>query len=460
VKQFESEKKEEIMKKKTKIFLIFALTGFVVATFSSGVLAEKPAIPEIPKVDLVFGHEPYMDHTEYIIGMSKGWYDEVGIKILPEPNGKVISSENCVPVLGAGSVDILSGSAVLFLAAYKSLPPYKGIFWADMFQGYAIMAQPDKGYKSVDDLIAEGVDPKDALNQAVLQMKGKKFGYPTEAAIKGFIFLCLEKGGLSLEDIDTVIAPDAKTVAMMVSRQIDFEVGGVPARITLESKGFKPIITSMDLAKYAEPSPESRELRAIFHDGMVARDDWIAENHDTMLRMCGVLARITGFMNEHQAEAIELHRPFLNSAAGTNITHDEAIVIYESLDPFIAFEGQWMWYLDPNSPLYEGNVIGSHIKIWEEKGLFEPGEVKVEDVTIASENYKELLYLRDNAYTKIQKTKNLLKDAEDKGVSGPDLDQAKDLLVKASHHFEIYNYLDASRFANASLEWINYALAQ
>jgi len=454
------EEKEKVMRKKTKLFLVFTLIGTMVATLSSGVLAQKPAIPEIPKVEVVFGHEPYMDHTEYIIGMSKDWYEEVGITILPKPNGKVISSENCVPVLAAGSVDILSGSSVLFLGAYKSLPPYKGIFWADIFQGYAIMAQPDKGYKSVDDFIAEGVEPKEALFKAAQQMKGKKFGYPTEAAIKGFIFLALEKGGITLGDVDTVIAPDAKTVAMMIGKQIDFEVGGVPAHITLESKGFKPIITSFDLARYAKPSPESKELRAIFHDGMVALDSWIEKNHDTMLRMCGVLARITVFMNEHQAEAIEIHRPFLNSAAGTNITHEETIVIYESLDPFIPFDQQWMWYLDPNNPLYEDNIHGSHIKIWEEKGLFKPGEVKPEDVSIASKNYKELLYLRDNAHMKMLKTQRLLKKAEEKGVTGPDLNQAKDLLAKANDHSEIYNYLDASRFADAALEWVNYALSE
>jgi hypothetical protein len=64
-----------------------------------------------------------------------------------------------------------------------------------MFLGYAIMAQPDKGYKSVQELIAAGVSPQEAVKKAVEQMRGKRFGYPAEMAIKGFINLALERGG-------------------------------------------------------------------------------------------------------------------------------------------------------------------------------------------------------------------------------------------------------------------------
>jgi len=45
-------------------------------------------------------------------------------------------------------------------------------------------------------------------------------------------------------------------------------------------------------------------------------------------------------------------------------------------------------------------------------------------------------------------------------VTGPDLNQIRDLLAKTNYRFEIYNYLDASRFADAALEWVNYTLSQ
>jgi hypothetical protein len=72
---------------------------------------------------------------------------------------------------------------------------------------------------------------------------------------------------------------------MMISGDLDFEVGGVPAHLTLQSKGFKPIVTSADLASSAKPSADSEELLAVFHDGWGASDKWIKDHYDTVLRL-------------------------------------------------------------------------------------------------------------------------------------------------------------------------------
>ena len=100
-----------------------------------------------------------------------------------------------IPVFASGQLDVVSGSVPLFLGATRQLPPFKYFFYADMFLGYAIMAQPDKGYRSVR-VFAAGAPTDQAVKQAVEQMRGKKFGYPAEMAIKGFINLALERGSL------------------------------------------------------------------------------------------------------------------------------------------------------------------------------------------------------------------------------------------------------------------------
>jgi ABC-type nitrate/sulfonate/bicarbonate transport system substrate-binding protein len=416
-----------------------------------------PAIPTIPQVEVSFGHEPYLDHTEGIIGIEKGWFNDVGITITPEPNGKVISNEAFVGVLAAGTLDVMSGSSVLILPAYEEVPPFKDFVHGDMFQGYALMAQPDDGYKTVQDFIDEGVSPKEALGKAVGQMRGKRFAYPPEAAIKGYIFLCLEKAGMTLDDVESIVAEDAKTWAMMIANKADFQVGGVPSRITLESKGFLPVITSADLAQYAEPSANSKELRAIFQDGWLAQDSWIDTNYDTMLRMASVLFRVTKFMNTNQAEAISIHLPFLNSAAGTQITPEETVVVYESLDPFLTFEQQSVWYLDKNNPLYIGHVTGSHIKMWEEKGLFKPGEVTVTDVDMSEQVYREFIDMRENSDELFAEARKLIEEGE---MQGKDVSQAKELYEKAQFFYDAYDYLDSQRFAEAAIEWANYTIGK
>lgn len=410
--------------------------------------AAQPAEPTIPQVKVRFGHFPYLDHTQGIIGLEKGWFKEVGIEFDPPPHGKVLATEGGVQALASGTVDVMSASAVFMMPSFKNVPPFKWFVHGDLFQGYALMAQPDAGYKSVEELVAEGMSRDEAIKVAVGQMKGKRFAYPSEAAIKGFIDLMLSKAGMTLDDVENIVAEDAKTWAMMIAKQADFEVGGVPARLTLQTKGFKPIITSLDLAQAAKPSADSVELRAVFHDGWGALDSWINANYDTMLRMSSVMFRITKFMNTNRDEALAIHVPFLNSAAGTEITPETAVVVYESLDPFVSFEDQAAWYLDDNNPLNEKYVTGAAIKLWEEKGLFQPGEVKVEDVSIAARVYREFLDMKAKSDAAFSEAEAAIATARG---AGKDVSKATSLLERARKFYDAYDYLDAMRFGQAAL---------
>ena len=246
----------------------------------------------------------------------------------------------------SGRVDVLSGSAQLLMPATDRLPPFKMFFFADIFQGYAILAQPDGNYTSFTEFIDQGMSPDEAFQAAVGQMRGKIFAYPPEAAIKGFIDLSLAKGGVTLADMETNVAEDSANVALMQGGRADFQVGGVPSRLTLESAGFKPILTSADLAQYAEASTDSAELRAVFHDGWLATDEWLEANHDTALSMASVGFRINAFINSNPEDAMAIHTPFLNSVAGTDFDNSIAAVAYESLHPFLPFEEQEAWHLD------------------------------------------------------------------------------------------------------------------
>ena len=289
------------------------------SALATGILASAAATAsEVPQVSVRFAHFPYFDHTQSIIGLEKGWFAEAGISFDPEPHGIVVQASEAAAVLASGRVDVMSASAQLFLPAAKTLPPNKVFFYADIFQGYAIMAQRDGGSKSFQEFLADGMSPDDAFLATMGQMKGMRFAFPTEAAIKGFIDLAITKGGMTLADVDAVGAPDdSANVALMEAGRADFQVGGVPSRMTLQIAGFKPILTSGDLAAYAGPSADSIELRAVFHDGWVATDEWIEANYDTVLRLAGVGFRINQYINDHPDMAAAIHTPFLNSVAGT-----------------------------------------------------------------------------------------------------------------------------------------------
>lgn len=411
-----------------------------------------PEIPEVPEVEIVFGHLPYIDHSWAVIGIRKGWFTDVGITILPGPDGDIAGPGTQQKII-SGEMHVSQGQAAT-MPSQRANVPMKNFCNSNVFQGFAIMAQPNQGYKTVDDFVAEGVSSEEAIRLTVQQMKGKKFTYPAVSIPTGFIPLALEKGGLTLEDMETIVAEEADSWRNMIAGNADFQSGGVPSRLTLEARGFIPIITSFDLAKYAEPSAESIELRAVFQDGWMASDEWLEENWETALRMCSVTFRTTEFMNTNEAEAIAIHMPFLNSIAGTELTEDDFIVAYRSLNPFLTFEDQAKWYIDDSYPLNEKYLVGSFIKMNEEQGLIEPDSVKVEDVTVAGDIYRELVEFKNKSDELMAEAQNEIDRAR---AEGKDISQAEQLLQQANFFYTAYNYLDSYRFAESALAWAKYS---
>ena len=408
-------------------------------------LSETPAIPTIPEVSVEFGNKPFADHTQISIATALGWPADIGITITPDPTGRNVPAESAIPIFAGGEVDILSGSVPLLLGAAGTMPSFKQFFNADIFMGYALLARPDMDFRSFTDFVEDGYSMEEAMSMAVNQMEGHRFAYPAETAIQGFINLVLSRGDLEEGDFEATIAEDARTIAMMIAGHADFQVGGVPARLTLQEEGFIPIITSGDLAALASPSPESEELRAIFWDGWLAHDEWIEANWDTVLRMSGLGWRINQLIVDDPHEALSHHLPVLNSFAGTNITVEGGLIAYLYLHPFYTFE-MTAAIFDNANPMSDENIIGSYIMMWEEQGHFEPGQWVAEDFSIAQQVYEVMRDYKAQAEADIATVEQM----------GTDSATAQEMLSQAQFHLSIFNFLDAARFAQAAVEWAEF----
>jgi ABC-type nitrate/sulfonate/bicarbonate transport system substrate-binding protein len=381
----------------------------------------------IPEVSIRFAHEPYFDHTQSSIALEKGWFEDVGITIEPDDKGIVADGDDVVAVFASGRVDVISGSAQIFMPAVSKLPSFKLFSIADIFQGYGLMAKPE--FKTYQEFVDEGASSDEAFKQAIGQMRGKNFCFPSEAAIKGFIQLALKTGGLSQSDTNATVAPDSQTTQLMRSGRCDFQVGGVPSRLTLQLDGFKPIVTSGDLAASARPTEKSEELQAVFHDGWLATDEWLDENRDTALRLISVNLRINQFINDHPKEAAAIHTPFLNSVAGTDFKPELAEeVVYPSLDPFLTLEHQQKVCFDDEDPLNPKYVIGSAIELYKSQGVFED-DLQASDFSRACELIQEMLDLKKRTEVALEKAGDSPKAAE------------------ARKQYDAFNYLDSARLA-------------
>jgi ABC-type nitrate/sulfonate/bicarbonate transport system substrate-binding protein len=382
-----------------------------------------------------FGMLPYGDHTYAIIGMEKGWFEEVGIRL----DYQVIQPDQAIAFLKNGSLDIASGNPGLCFAAYQTMPGVGVFAVGSIFQGYAIMAQPGGNYRSYDELVAGGMKPPEAVQAAVAQLRGKVFAYPSEAAVKPFIDLVLEKGKLSRSEFKSLVLDDALTVNAMRNKQADFQMGGAPSRLVLQREGFKPILSSRDLAAAAKPSPDSRELSVLFPDGWMTTAEYFESHRDVILRLASVNFRIMRFMNDHRQEALELHMPFLSRVTGQSFTPVEGAIIYDSLDPFYTFEAQKAWYHDPESIYYYQNLNGAILNSFIAQGIYSQRKPTVEDAVYAAGVYVGLEGLQKEADI-------LFAWIESSGITGRD-ERAASRLAEARKFYKAYNYLDAARLA-------------
>src|SRR4029077_15131804 len=94
----QAQKEPRPMRRRTclKISTLSSLAFAAMLALSAAASAEtadrfQPAAPEpgaeIPSATIKFGMRPYADNPFYIIGMKKGWFDEVGVKFDPAPYG-------------------------------------------------------------------------------------------------------------------------------------------------------------------------------------------------------------------------------------------------------------------------------------------------------------------------------------------------------------------------------------
>jgi ABC-type nitrate/sulfonate/bicarbonate transport system substrate-binding protein/predicted CopG family antitoxin len=396
---------------------------------STGVILQSPPTP------VRFGMLPYGDHTYAIIGAKLGWFEDVGIAL----DHRLIKVEEIIPSLRQGTLDVVSTPPGILFAAHDNAPNLVSFVFGDLFQGYAIMAQPNDNVRSYSDFVAEGMAPDAAIRATVQQMRGKRFAYPTEAAIQPFIDLVLEKGGLSRTDIRAAVLDDPLTVNEMRKRRADFQVGGVPSRLVLQREGFRPILSSVDLARGAAPTPNSPELTSILQNGWAASKNYYDRNRVTILRLASVNYRIMKFINDYPDSAIALHMPYLSEVSGQQFGPEEGRIIYQDLDPFVTFENQREWFHNPRNPLYYANLNGSILNSFIAQGIFRNPAPAVETVIYADDVYRELERLKGSA------------DSIFRVLNRGTTNSSRRLISEARRQYGFYNYFDAERLARQVL---------
>ena len=145
--------------------------------------------------------------------------------------------------------------------------------------------------------------------------------------------------------------------------------------------------------------------------------------------------------------------PFLNSIAGSQITPEFGKWLYDVVHPYYDFEDQEEWYGNPQSVLYYPYEVGARIKDAERKGIFKAGEMTVDGILVADDVHREMKDLR------ARPPADRRRQGQDRAgrQARKDASRAQELLGRAEHFFATFDFLDAHRFAQASVAWAEYA---
>jgi hypothetical protein len=400
----------------------------------------KPAAPEpgaeIPSATIKFGMRPYADNTFYIIGMKKGWFDEVGIKFDPSPYGLKANDSNVTTLLLNGQLDIISEFCPLMLPTYRDASKLKCIAFTDNFLANAILANPALKLKSFKDYIAEGKSYEEALKLALAPMAGETLVGAPELSDRPFEeYLNKASGaGFKLQVLD-----DAKSLVLAKAGREDFvNPEGAPIVYTLKEAGWTDLVDIGDLIKNGPGGVDSPIEPLIGIVGVGGNSDYLNANQNTVLRFLSVVWRIID-ATKKDPSLYDLQAPYLNSMAGTSLDGKGVAQTVAVLHPFTTFDDNKQYYDDKQSTTYYANVWNAFIKNFEEHKIIPEGKVTPDDVVWGGPIWLEMVDYRTKADDLLKK------------LDGAKLTPEKQALAdKAKTFYADFDFIDAYRLALAA----------
>jgi hypothetical protein len=389
---------------------------------------------DIPAATIKFGMRPYADNTFYIIGMKKGWFQDVGISFEPAPYGLKANDSNVVTLLLNGQLDIISEYCPLILPTYQSSKTLKCIAFTDTFLANAILANPRLHLKSFKDYIAEGKTFDEAIHAALAPMQDKTLVGAPELSDRPFEEGLAKFSGVhwKLEVLD-----DSKSLVLAKSEREDFvNPEGAPIVYTLRQAGWTDLVDIGDLYKYGPGGADSPVEPLVAIVGIAGSGDYVNTHQNTVLRFLSVVWRIFDEVKKDPS-LYELQAPFLNSMAGTSLDAKGVAETVRILDPFTPFEENAQYYNDPKAVLFYRNAWGALIRNFEEHHIVPNGAVTPDQVIWGGPIWQQMVEYRTKADALLQSAKPA--------------DVAKQaLLAKAKQFYDWRDYLDAYRLATAA----------
>lgn len=388
---------------------------------------------DIPSTDVRFAMWPFGDTTIGFIGIEQGYFEDVGINLVPKQGETRLIQQTPGELLG-GQLDMASGYMPIQIQTFAAQPDIKMIQLHDTFVGNYLLASPRFGAKTYGDFTNAGDSFEQAARSAIQQIRGKRLALSTAGNNRDFFTTLLAIAGLTPKDLKLSVVDDAKILQLARAGDLDFAMpGGAAQNVVLMDEGFFRVFGIGQLLHNLRPG-DPRAVTALGDAGIVGTDRYITANTETILRFMSVYYRIIDELRSDPDTALAIVLPHLNASTGLRLTLRDSKVVFSSFYDFISFEQTADHLLNRRYPLQLDNVYTPQIEAAKKGGIYKPTDhVTPEDIFVGTRLYQ---ILRD-----LKKRYDHLKVSHvPKGR----------LAIKAEEHYRNRNYLDAYRLIKAA----------
>lgn len=363
--------------------LAILLMVVVILMFGFSSLTNAQALTKVN-----FGLLPYQDWMPWALGQELGYFAEEGIELdfTKFPDDVTVGE-----ALVSGDIDVgctNSSSGVLLSARF---PELRTISLACGFTGYAIMVRPtdvypDGKYKTYEQFYEEYLNessPEEASERAIYdtcrQLKGATIVMDRGTGSNLPLSQALKVAELKTDDINYIDIPDVEGALGFWQGTGDFELGGYPQVISLTKLGAKKLISARELGG-----------SAVILSGEMARNNWIENNMDTIVKMRKAWYRVIDDIYELEGLK-EKFAEVANKWQGTNLTVEDVDVILEEVTYWPRKDEILDYFFAPDAKWNAMNIYQTSLDFWvniAEK--VEPGKVDLDKFLIADEIHKKL----------------------------------------------------------------------
>jgi NitT/TauT family transport system substrate-binding protein len=220
------------MNKKIQL-IILVLSISVLITSCGGSVPSEEELPDFGTINI--GYIPLLAYAPFFIGAEKGYFEEQGLQVELQSFN---SGSFMVPVLSTGDLDVGAGEngTALFNAIDQDL---------DIRVVSGMLSQP-QGYAFVPFLVRKDLFDSGEITSPA-DLKGKKVAVNVERGNGEYTLVAvLERGGLTLDDVEIVTLPFPEMPPAFTNQAIDAAVLPYPLAGQAVGNGLAAILLDGD----------------------------------------------------------------------------------------------------------------------------------------------------------------------------------------------------------------------